>query len=247
MRLAVGGPTMVGQSDETKEAAMRVRDLMTTDVLTIGPEAPIRDVARILAERRISGLPVCSIEGHVLGVVSEGDVLYKEHDPDESRLGGPLGWLLDAGPTESVRRKARARKAGEAMSSPAVTIPPYESVSTAARLMAERGVNRLPVVDGEDRVIGIVTRADLVRAFARPDAEVEREIREDVLRATMWVDEGRVDVNVSRGAVTLRGGVDRRSDAELLSRLAARVPGVVAVESSVTWRIDDLARTPSTA
>jgi CBS domain-containing protein len=217
---------------------MRVRDLMTTDVLTIGPETPIRDVAKILSENRISGLPVCSSDGRVLGVVSEGDVLYKEHDPTEGQVGGPLGWLLDLAPPESAREKARALKAGEAMTTPAVTIAPHESVSAAARLMAERGVNRLPVVV-EDELVGIVTRADLVRAFARDDAQIEHEIRREVLWRTMWIDEGRVDVEVTQGAVTLRGSIDRRTDAELLPRIVGRVPGVVSVQSSVAWRIDD--------
>jgi CBS domain-containing protein len=220
---------------------MRVRDLMTTNVLTIGPEASIGDVAAVLTDYRISGLPVCSIEGHVLGVVSEGDILYKEHDPRDRGLGGPLGWLIQGIPSADAYEKAAATTAGEAMSSPAITIAPYESVSAAARLMTEHGVNRLPVVQDE-KLVGIVTRADLVRAFSRPDAEVEAEIREEVLARTMWVAAGSVDVHVERGTVTLTGSLDRRSDAELLERLARRVPGVVTVASSVGWRVDDTTR-----
>jgi osmotically-inducible protein OsmY len=97
------------------------------------------------------------------------------------------------------------------------------------------------VVDGET-LVGIVTRADLVRAFTRSDDELAREIRDDVLERTMWIEQGRVDVEVSNGSVTLSGTVDRHSDAELLLRLVRRVPGVVAVESSVAWRIDDKSR-----
>ena len=220
---------------------MRIRDVMTTDVLTIGPEAPIRDVAKILVENRISGIPVCSIERHVLGVVSEGDILYKEHDPAGRSLGGPLGWLLEGVPGASLQRKAEALTAGDAMTSPAITIAPYDSVTGAARLMAERGVNRLPVVD-DDVIVGIVTRADLVRAFTRTDAEIATEIREDILQRTMWVDEGRVDVRVRAGAAALSGKLDRRSDAELLGRLVRRVPGVVSVESDVSWHVDDVRR-----
>lgn len=220
---------------------MRVRDLMTTSVLTIGPEASVRDVAQILTDHRISGLPVCSIEGHVLGVVSEGDILYKEYDPLESRLGGPLGWLIQGIPTADVYEKAAATTAGEAMSAPAITIAPYEPVSVAARLMTDHGINRLPVVKDET-LVGILTRTDLVRAFARPDTQIEAEIRSDVLSRTMWLEEGRVDVQVDRGAVTLRGTVERRTDAELLERLVARVPGVVSLASSVAWRVDDTTR-----
>jgi CBS domain-containing protein len=220
---------------------MRVRDLMTTNVLTIGPEAPIRDVAAVLVEHRISGLPVCDIEGHVLGVVSEGDILYKEHDPRDGYAGGPLAWLV-GGIDHVVTAKTGALTAQKAMTAPAITIAPSETVAAAARLMSERGVNRLPVVDDDGRLVGIVTRADLVRAFTRPDAQIETEIRKDVLERTLWVEEGRVEVDVAHGAVTLAGSLDRRSEVELLERLVRRVPGVVAVASLVEWRVDDTTR-----
>jgi CBS domain-containing protein len=219
---------------------MRVRELMTTNVLTIGPEAPLKDVAKILVENRISGLPVCDIEGHVLGVVSEGDILYKEHDPTEGRLGGPLAWIVEGASPEAAV-KAGAITAAGAMTSPAVTIAPYESASHAARIMCESGVNRLPVVK-DDRLVGILTRADLVRAFTRTDAEVERELREDVLARTMWIEPGRVDLVVENGAVKLAGRLHTRSDVELLGRLVGRVPGVLAVDSDVHWDVDDTTR-----
>ena len=137
--------------------------------------------------------------------------------------------------------KAKAVTAGTAMTSPAVTIPPYESVAQAARIMCEHGVNRLPVVKG-DKLVGIVTRADLVRAFTRTDAEIDRELREDVLARTLWVEPGRVDLVVSNGVVTLTGRLQTKTDAELLGRLAARVPGVISVESDVRWELDDTTR-----
>jgi CBS domain-containing protein len=214
---------------------------MTEKVLTIGPEAPIKDVARILVENRISGLPVCDIEGRVLGVISEGDILYKEHDPREGRLGGPLAWIVDGTPRYEGYVKAGALTAGKAMTAPAITVPPYESVSEAARIMCERRVNRLPVVKDE-RLVGIITRADLVRAFTRGDEEIEREIREDVIERTMWIDTGKVEAVVQRGHAVLTGGLRTRSDVELLGRLVGRVPGVVSVESRVAWDVDDTTR-----
>ena len=220
---------------------MRVRELMTENVLTIGPEAPLKDVAKVLVANRISGLPVCNIEGSVIGVISEADILYKEHDPTEGHVGGPLGWIVDGSPNYTGAVKAQAVTAAKAMTSPAITIAPYESVSQAARMMCEHRVNRLPVVK-DDRLVGIVTRADLVRAFTRGDAEVELELREDVLARTMWVDAGKVDVTVRNGVVTLTGRLHTRSDVELLGRLAARVPGVLSVESSVEWELDDTTR-----
>jgi CBS domain-containing protein len=220
---------------------MKVRELMTEQVLTIGPEAPLKDVARVLVDNGISGVPVCDIEGHVLGVVSEGDILYKEHDPRESHVGSPLGWIIDGSPRYSEYVKAAALTAGKAMTSPAVTIAPWESVSEAARLMCERRVNRLPVVK-DDRLVGIVTRADLVRAFTRDDHDLEREIREDVVQRIMWIEGGKIEVDVQRGRAALAGTLATRSDAELLARLVGRVPGVVAVESAVTWAVDDTTR-----
>src|SRR5687768_755983 len=139
---------------------MRVHELMTEKVLTIGPGAPIKDVAKLLVDNGISGVPVCDVRGRVLGVVSEGDILYKEHDPAEGHHRAPLGWVIEGTPSHVGCIKAKASTAREAMSSPAVTIGPYESVAEAARMMSERGVNRLPVVKDE-QLIGIITRADL--------------------------------------------------------------------------------------
>ena len=220
---------------------MKVSELMTEKVLTIGPEAPIKDVAKILVANRISGLPVCDIEGGVLGVISEGDILYKEHDPAEGHMGGPLGWIIEGTPNYKGYAKATALTARKAMTSPAVTIAPWESVSQAARIMCERHVNRLPVVQNE-KLVGIVTRADLVRAFTRTDAELEQELKQDVLQRTMWIDPGKVEVTVENGVAALSGRLGTRSDVELLTKLAGRVPGVVAVESTVEWDVDETTR-----
>ena len=220
---------------------MKVSELMTEKVLTIGPEAPIKDVAAILVANGISGLPVCDIEGAVLGVISEGDILYKEHDPAEGHMGGPLGWIIEGAPDPKSFIKAKALTARKAMTSPAITIAPYESVSQAARIMSERHINRLPVVRNE-KLVGIVTRGDLVRAFTRTDAELEAELKQDVLQRTMWIDPGKVAVNVKNGVATLSGRLPIRSDVEMLNKLAARVPGVVAVESTVEWDVDETTR-----
>jgi CBS domain-containing protein len=219
---------------------MRVRAIMSEEVLTIGPETPLRDVAAILAAHGISGLPVCDAERRVMGVVSEADILFKEHDPLEGRRGGPLAWLAD-GTLATAVAKADARTARDAMTTPPVTIRPHQSVAEAARVMTERRINRLPVVkDGV--LVGIVTRADLVRAFARPDEELAEEVREDLLERTLWLDPGTVEVDVTRGLVQLTGTLPKRSDAMLLERLAAKVPGVVDVDSRLTWAVDDTTR-----
>jgi CBS domain-containing protein len=127
------------------------------------------------------------------------------------------------------------------MTAPALTIAPYAAVTEAARIMAERRVNRLPVVKDE-KLVGIVTRTDLVRAFVRSDEQIAAEVREDVVGRTLWLAPDRIGVSVDSGVVGLSGGLERKSDAELLERLAARVPGVVAVESTVVWDVDDTTR-----
>ena len=218
---------------------MHVQELMTTPVLSIGPEASLKDVAEIFVERGISGLPVCDVENHVVGVISEGDILYKEHDPSTGRKGGPLAWLID-GNTPAVI-KSRALTVREAMTSPALTVTPWSSVSEAARLMTERGINRLPVVRN-DELVGIVTRTDLVRAFTRSDGEIERELRDEVLERTLWLEPDTVELEVKRGAVKVAGMLQTRSDATLLERMVARIPGVVSVTSELTWNVDDTRR-----
>jgi CBS domain-containing protein len=205
---------------------------MTREVVSVRPEATLKEVAQLLVDHRISGLPVCDESGRVVGVVSEGDILYREsEDPDRAGL---LARLFD----DKLRveaRKAAARTAEEAMTAPPITIGRDEHVSEAARRMVENGVNRLPVVGEGGRVVGIVTRADLVRVFSRSDQEIAREIEREVVLGTLWVEPARVNVRVARGEVSLSGRLDTRLDAELLPRLVARVPGVVSVSADLGW------------
>ena len=214
---------------------MKIKDLMTTDVVTIGPEASLKDVARVLAERKISGLPVVDAERRVLGIVSEADILYKEKGSEEK--GGFFGWLLLEG--VEAEAKLAARTAGEAMTTPVISIGPEKPVAEAAAKMIEYGVNRLPVVDEQGKLVGLVSRADLVRAFTRTDAEIMREIREDVILRTLWISPERVTVTVSKGEVTLSGQVETKADAELLPYFVERVPGVVGVKASLTWEYEE--------
>jgi CBS domain-containing protein len=215
---------------------MKVKELMVDNPIAIGPETPLKDVAAILVEHGISGLPVISEQRKVLGVVSEADILIKEQGP-EPRRNGLVGWLLTGDLPE--RGKLAARKSGEAMTSPAITIRPDAHVAEAARVMTEHGIKRLPVVDARGKLVGILTRSDLVRAFARPDEEIEREIREDVVRRALGLDGQGLNVRVERGDVMLSGELERRTDVELLPRFVARVPGVVSVSTVLTWRWDD--------
>jgi CBS domain-containing protein len=216
---------------------MNVEDVMTRDVVTVRPETSLKEVAGVLAGRKISGVPVVTEDGEVVGVVSEADILFKERGPSKRK--GKLAWLLDPFGTEG-QLKLEARTAAEAMTRPAKTIAPWRPVAAAAAKMLEQRVNRLPAVDSNGRLVGIVTRADLVRAFVRRDTEIEREIRHDVLRRTLWLRTPEaVMVKVEGGNVRLEGLVDTRTDAELLPVLVAKVPGVVDVDCSLSWHEDD--------
>jgi CBS domain-containing protein len=198
---------------------------MTKDVAAVGPDAPLRDVASLLTVREISGAPVVDESGRVLGVVSESDVLRVSGGVERARRGFRL------------RRRFGRRTAGAEMTAPPVTVTPGLSVAEAAALMLDRRVNRLPVVDG-DRLVGIVTRADLVRAFVRSDTLIEREIRGDAVLRGIYVQPRDVEVSVRDGEVVLVGEVESRGKAERLVELVREVPGVVSVRSRVNWRVD---------
>jgi CBS domain-containing protein len=206
---------------------MRVDEIMTRDVVSVSPEMSLKDLARGLAARGISGVPVCDSGGVVLGVVTEADVLRKEEGVDPE-LGPTMTWLATR--LDGELAKVAAHTAGEAMTSPALTVKPSQSTADAARMMVDQRINRIPVVE-DGKLVGIVSRADLVRAFARSDLEIEREIREDVLLRVMLLNPADFGVYVHDGSVTLRGQVASRDDAKMLVRCVRRVPGVVDVRS----------------
>jgi CBS domain-containing protein len=209
---------------------MRVRDVMTKDVVTVAPDTELRDIATLLVRGRISGVPVVE-GGRVVGVVSERDILFKER-PADGLHRGVLAWLMDEG---DLMLKVDARTARTAMTAPALTIGPARSVADAAALMLDEGVSRLPVVDGTE-LLGIVTRHDLVRAFARGDEEIWQEIDSDPLIRSYWRRAGAYDVSVSHGEVTLTGKVGSKEQAQMIESFVDRVPGVVAITSRLHWR-----------
>ncbi len=217
---------------------MTVRDVMTTTVLTARRETPLKDVARLLIDAGISGVPVVDAEGLVCGVVSEADFLVKEGAPGTRPPRVVAGVLGERRVVRERRRKELARVAAQAMTSPAITIRPERSIREAAATMTRHGINRLPVVD-DGRLVGIVTRADLVRAYVRTDEELERTILDDVLLKALWLDPAAFRVAVRDGEVSIAGHVERRSTASLVEETVRLVPGVVAVNAEIRWSMDD--------
>jgi CBS domain-containing protein len=217
---------------------MKIRDVMSHDVIAVHPTTPLKETARLMSTYGISGLPVVDESGAVLGVVSEADFLIKERGP-EGIHGRPFDRLI--GVSRSARfvaTKIAAATAGEMMSAPPTTIDPDASLREAAALMVDGRINRLPVVRG-GQLVGIVTRADLVRAYLRPDEELRRVIRDDIIVQTLWTSPDGIDVDVREGVVHLAGMLDRRSSADALVNLVANLDGVVAVDSELRWQVDD--------
>ena len=215
-----------------------IRDAMTRNVITVDRDTPLKDVAQLLIDRRISGVPVVDANRVVLGVVSEADLLIKESGVD-GLAPRRFSWLLGEGRQARTRRaKIAAVTAGEAMTCPAVTAGPELSLSAAAERMTANRVNRLPVLEA-GRLVGIVTRADLVRAFVRSDADIAATIRHEVLRRILWLDPAGFTVDVRDGVVSIRGGVERRSTALAIEHAIGMVPGVVGVEPDLPWSLDD--------
>ncbi len=212
---------------------MRVGDIMTNKVFTATREMPLRLAATRMLEYGISGMPVVDGE-RLLGVISETDILFKERTAPVRE--GLVDWLVHYG-DDPPAAKLAARTVDEAMTAPAVTIGSQKLVAEAASLMLDLGIDRLPVVDGEE-LVGIVTRTDLVRAFTRTDREIEQEIREEVILKTLWVTPSRVKVRVDDGIVTLEGLVEGEDTAVQIVHFVQRVPGVVSVEPRLAWSPD---------
>ncbi|HXF71051.1 MAG TPA: CBS domain-containing protein [Actinomycetota bacterium] len=215
---------------------------MTTAVVTVSDSAPFKQIVRLLHEHRISALPVVDPEGRVVGVVSEADLLLKEeYEPPGEGKGG----LIAFGRKRRERRKATGLVARQLMTQPAVTVSPEATVQEAARLMHARRVKRLPVVDAEGRVVGIVSRADLLKVFLRSDEEIQKEVAERILYHTLWLEPGTIRAEVRDGIVHLEGTIEQRSMIPMVVALVQGVDGVVGVDNRLEYVVDDVSQRPT--
>lgn len=203
-----------------------VKDVMTTQVVWVGQDAPFAAVAGDLRRYRVSAFPVLNEAGKVIGVVSESDLLAKMAlGGGEDGMPGMITGILHQQQVE----KARAVTAGHLMTAPAATVSPDNTVEHAARLMYTRRVKRLPVVDAAGRLAGIVSRADLLSVYGRPDVEIGEEIRKEILLTEIPADPGTFDVAVTDGVVTLTGTPRTCPQGHDIVRRARHVQGVVAI------------------
>ncbi|MFE7120637.1 CBS domain-containing protein [Streptomyces sp. NPDC057654] len=217
-----------------------VSDVMTHTVVAMGREATFKEIVRTLEQWKVSAVPILEGEGRVIGVVSEADLLPKE-EFRESRLDLSLSMsrLGAAGDRLSRLRLAGMAKAGamtavELMSTPAVTIHADATLAQAARTMAQQGLKRLPVIDSQGFLAGIVSRGDLLKVFLRPDEEIAHEVRETVVEALFPAAVEPVVVSVDEGVVSLAGRIADTSLVPVAARLARAVEGVVGVEIGLT-------------
>jgi CBS domain-containing protein len=205
-----------------------VRDIMTTAVVTVRPYTPYRKVAAMFREHRVSGFPVTGDDGTVVGVVTETDLL-----------------ALAAGEHHRGHRAAEQATAGDLMSCPAVTISPDELVKTAAGLMRKRRLQRLPVVDRDGHLAGIVSRSDVLSVFQRSDEEIRREINQDVIADGFFTDPARFTVTVHNGIVTLEGAPGSVVLGASIADQVEHLEGVVAVRDRFTYPAPSAPSSPS--
>jgi CBS domain-containing protein len=213
----------------------QVQDVMTTDVATVREGTAYREIVDVLTSRHVTAVPVVDAARRVLGVVSEADLLHKvelQGQPHERRI-------FASRHQRQALVKAGATLAADLMTTPCVTVAPDASLVEAARAMGERNVKRLPVVDDLGRLVGIVTRGDLLKVHLRPDADIRRDVLGEVLHRILGVGDGVVDVTVYDGVVTLTGQLDRWSTVHLALRLTGQVSGVVEVINALGYAIDD--------
>jgi CBS domain-containing protein len=206
-----------------------VRTVMSTHVVAVRKTASYKDIAATLREQRVSAFPVIDEFCKVIGVVSEADLLTKE------ALDGVIPGVFNGAFRRQEKAKAEAVTAGELMTSPAVTIGPDEPVTRAAKLMYGSRVKRLPVVDADGKLIGIVTRADVLAVYDRKDGDIRAEISEQVILGHHLCDPANFTVTVSDGIVTLEGTPETASVGHDIVEESRHVQGVVAVRDRLSY------------
>lgn len=213
---------------------MKVGDVMTAEVRTIDGDAPLKEAATVMVKAGISGLPVVDSDRKVVGIITEADFVTAEANRSWGRQRRRLlaNFLGEA-------EHPQAKTVADAMTKSPHTIDRGSTVTEAARKMTDLRVKRLPVVTPDGTLEGIISRADVMGAFARSDDELRKEIIDDVLIGVLQLDPTTVQVDVTDGLVVLTGSVAAKSETRLLEELAVRVEGVISVDSNLNWSHDD--------
>jgi CBS domain-containing protein len=217
-----------------------VSEVMTSRVHVARPMTPFKRLVQLIEDNKISALPIVDAQGIPVGIVSESDLLLKERrrelDSESS--------LLHPRRRRQERAKAEGVVAWEIMTKPPITVRSDVTLAQAARLMQERNVRRLVVVDGRDKIVGIVSRSDLLQVFLGTDGELRDEVLSTIIPSMLLSDPESVQIAVRWNVVTLSGEVDRKSDAEIFARMTLELEGVVDVVNRLTYKWDDTGATP---
>jgi CBS domain-containing protein len=201
---------------------------MTTRVVAVKKTVPFKAIATLLTQFRVSAFPVLDDDGRVAGVVSEADLLSKE------ALVATLG-PLPSGAAGGDFAKAAAVTAADLMTQPPVTITPGEPVTSAARLMYQCKVKRLPVVTEDGHLVGIISRADVLSVYRRRDEDIRQEITQNVIVNEFLADPARFSVAVAVGIVTLEGRPDTAQQGRDILAATWHVEGVVSVRDRLSY------------
>jgi CBS-domain-containing membrane protein len=205
-----------------------VKDVMSTHVIAVRPAAPYKEMAAMLHDQRVSAFPVIDNDSKVIGVISEADLLTKE------ALEGTVPRTL-LSMQERVRKQTNALTAADLMTKPAVTIGPDETVTHAARLMFDKRIKRLPVTSEDGTLIGIVSRADVLSVYSVPDAQIEREVSQDLILGTFLCDPAQFTVTVNEGVVTIAGTPETALVGRDIIDAIRHKEGVVAVRDRLDY------------
>jgi CBS-domain-containing membrane protein len=203
-------------------------------VVSAEPGTQYKEIAKLMSGYRVSALPVIGEDGRVVGIVSEADLLAKESRSRDAPSTRPAASLSE----HHARRKAQAGVAANLMSKPAITVSPGTDLAEAARRMERGRIKRLPVVDYDGRLAGIVSRADILRVFLRSDEELLEDVRE-LLIDQFWIEPEGWSARVEGGVVTLSGRMEQRSTVQIAANAVRRIDGVVGVENELTFAVDD--------
>ncbi|MEA1902154.1 MAG: CBS domain-containing protein [Actinomycetota bacterium] len=211
---------------------MRIRNLMTTEVVTIGADAPLKEAARLMLEAGISGMPVTD-DDSLVGIITEADFVASEAGRRVQQRAGLLRFLH-----HDHEIPSQDRLVGDVMTKDVKIIDPEEDHAVAARLMEKQGIKRIPVVE-DGKLVGVVSRADMLRAYVRPDEDIVNEINKHVMKEILWIDPRRVTVTSLEGNVSLTGKLETKSDASLLVELTKRLDGVTSVQDHLDFEVDN--------
>lgn len=206
---------------------------MTRQLITASPETTFREAVRLLEENRISGLPVIDRDGKLVGILSEADLLNKA----EKRQ--PDAYVLESRRHRLDRSRASALDVASAMSRDIVTVRPESPIALAAREMHARGFKRLPVVDSDGRLVGIVSRGDVLKVFLRSDGELAEEVGGILDNAERTFGGTRLLAKVSGGVVELDGRLRSKNQVDATVRAVAGVDGVIGIYSRIAYERDD--------